>query len=122
MKLVAAIIQPSRLEEVRLALDALHVDSMTTTEVKGYGRQKGQTLFYKGIPHAVHFLPKFKIEVAVEDAEVDAVIAAIVEAAQMERIGDGKIFVLDILQVAPVYVDAVRERKPAFAPQEMTQA
>ena len=120
MKLVAAIIQPPRFEDVRLALEAIHIDSVTTTDVKGYGRQKGQTLFYKGIPHAVHFLPKLKIEVAVDDAEVDAVIATIAQAAQMDRVGDGKIFVFDILQVAPVHFDAARA--PAYAKQEMTMA
>ncbi len=98
MKLVVAVIKPSRLEEVRQALNSLDVHGMTVTEVKGYGRQKGHSEVYRGTEYAVHFLPKIKIEIAVEEAQSDAIVAAITEAAKTGRIGDGKIFVLDVDQ------------------------
>lgn len=98
MKLVVAVIKPSRLEEVRQALNSLDVHGMTVTEVKGYGRQKGHSEVYRGTEYAVHFLPKIKIEIAVDDAQSDAIVAAITEAAKTGRIGDGKIFVLDVDQ------------------------
>jgi len=97
MKLVIAIIKPSRIENVREALSALDVHGMTVTEVKGYGRQKGHSEIYRGAEYTVNFLPKLKLEIAVDDDRVDAVSAAIREAANTERIGDGKIFVLDLL-------------------------
>ncbi len=96
MKLVVAIIKPSRLEEVRQALNSLDVHGMTVTEVKGYGRQKGHSEIYRGTEYAVHFLPKLKIEIAVPSELVDAVIEAISGAARTGKIGDGKIFVLDV--------------------------
>jgi nitrogen regulatory protein P-II 2 len=96
MKLVVAIIKPSRLEEVRQALNSLDVHGMTVTEVKGYGRQKGHAEIYRGAEYAVHFLPKLKLEVAVDDVQVDAVTAAIRHAAQTGRIGDGKVFVFEL--------------------------
>ena len=96
MKLVIAIIKPSRLEEVRQALNSLDVHGMTVTEVKGYGRQKGHSEIYRGTEYAVHFLPKLKIEIAVDDAQSDAIVSAIRESAQTGRIGDGKIFVSSI--------------------------
>ena len=96
MKLVVAIIKPSRLEEVRQALNSLDVHGMTVTEVKGYGRQKGHSEIYRGTEYAVHFLPKLKIEIAVDDAQSDAIVSAIRESAQTGRIGDGKIFVSNI--------------------------
>ena len=99
MKLVMAIIKPSRLEEVRQALNSLDVHGMTVTEVKGYGRQKGHSEIYRGTEYAVHFLPKLKIEIAVDDAQSDDIVSAIREAAQTGRIGDGKIFVLDLEHV-----------------------
>ncbi|WP_404400988.1 P-II family nitrogen regulator [Pelagibacterium halotolerans] len=98
MKLLTAIIKPSRLEEVRQALNSLDVHGMTVTEVKGYGRQKGHSEIYRGTEYAVHFLPKLKVEIAVDAAQVDAVAAAIKDAAQTGRIGDGKIFILDLEQ------------------------
>lgn len=98
MKLVVAVIKPSRLEEVRQALNSLDVHGMTVTEVKGYGRQKGHSEVYRGTEYAVHFLPKIKIEIAVDEAQSDAIVAAIAEAAKTGRIGDGKIFVLDVDQ------------------------
>jgi nitrogen regulatory protein P-II 2 len=102
MKLVIAIIKPSRLEEVRQALNSLDVHGMTVTEVKGYGRQKGHSEIYRGTEYAVHFLPKLKVEIAVDDGIAEAVSAAIIEAAQTGRIGDGKIFVLDLLAVTRI--------------------
>ena len=79
MKLVIAIIKPSRLEEVRQALNSLDVHGMTVTEVKGYGRQKGHSEIYRGTEYAVHFLPKLKIEIAVDDMQSDAIVSAIEE-------------------------------------------
>jgi len=96
MKLVIAIIKPSRLEEVRQALNSLDVHGMTVTEVKGYGRQKGHTEIYRGAEYAVSFLPKIKIEVVVPDTQVDKALAAIQRAAKTGQIGDGKIFVSTI--------------------------
>ncbi|MCB9992423.1 MAG: P-II family nitrogen regulator [Hyphomicrobiaceae bacterium] len=96
MKFVVAIIKPSRIEDVRQALNALDVHGMTVTEVKGYGRQKGHSEIYRGTEYAVHFVPKLKIEVAIEDSQLDAVTTAIKDSAQTGRIGDGKIFVLDL--------------------------
>src|SRR3569833_1341659 len=102
MILVVAIIKPSRLEEVRQALNSLDVHGMTVTEVKGYGRQKGHSEIYRGTEYAVHFLPKLKIEIAVDDQQADAVSTAIRDAAQTGRIGDGKIFVFDLEHVVRI--------------------
>jgi nitrogen regulatory protein P-II 2 len=96
MKLIAAIIKPFKLEEVRTALTGLGFQGMTVTEVKGYGRQKGHTEIYRGAEYAVNFLPKLKIEVVVPATEVDRAIEAITEAAKTGQIGDGKIFVSTI--------------------------
>ena len=96
MKLITAIIKPFRLDDVREALSATGVQGMTVTEVKGYGRQKGHTEIYRGAEYAVNFLPKVKIEVAVDTKQVDKVIAAITGAAKTGQIGDGKIFVYDL--------------------------
>ena len=102
MKLVVAIIKPSRLEEVRQALNSLDVHGMTVTEVKGYGRQKGHSEIYRGTEYAVHFLPKLKIEIAVDDAQADPVTTAIRDSAQTGRIGDGTIFVFDLEHVTRI--------------------
>lgn len=102
MKLVVAIIKPSRLEDVRQALNSLDVHGMTVTEVKGYGRQKGHSEIYRGTEYAVHFLPKLKVEIAVDDASADAVTTAIRDSAQTGRIGDGKIFVSSIDHVVRI--------------------
>lgn len=102
MKLVVAIIKPSRIEDVRQALNALDVHGMTVTEVKGYGRQKGHSEIYRGTEYAVNFLPKLKMEIAVDDSQIDAVSTAIKDAAQTGRIGDGKIFVLDLEAVTRI--------------------
>jgi nitrogen regulatory protein P-II 2 len=96
MKFVIAIIKPFKLEDVRDALTGIGVHGMTVTECKGYGRQKGHTEIYRGAEYAVNFLPKLKIEVAVEDSLEDKAIAAIGRAAKTGQIGDGKIFVYDL--------------------------
>ncbi|HEY5964858.1 MAG TPA: P-II family nitrogen regulator [Xanthobacteraceae bacterium] len=96
MKLVMAIIKPFKLDEVRDALNAVGVHGMTVSEVKGYGRQKGHTEIYRGAEYVVNFLPKLKVEVAVEDQVADKAISAIGNAAKTGQIGDGKIFVTDL--------------------------
>lgn len=96
MKLVMAFIKPFKLDEVREALTPLGVQGLTVTEVKGFGRQKGQTEIYRGAEYQVSFLPKIKIEVVVPDELVDGVIEAIGKAARTDKIGDGKIFIIDV--------------------------
>ncbi|EKV32659.1 Nitrogen regulatory protein P-II [Caenispirillum salinarum AK4] len=96
MKLVMAIIKPFKLDEVREALTPLGIQGLTVSEVKGFGRQKGQTEIYRGAEYVVNFLPKVKLEVAVNDDMVDRVVEAIQTAANTGKIGDGKIFVLDL--------------------------
>ena len=96
MKLVMAVIKPFKLDEVREALTELGVQGLTASEVKGYGRQKGQTEIYRGAEYAVSFLPKVKVEVVVDDDQTDAVVEIIAKAANTGRIGDGKIFVVDV--------------------------
>ncbi len=102
MKLIVAIIKPSRLESVREALNAADVHGMTLTEVKGYGRQKGHTEIYRGAEYSVNFIPKLKLEIAVKADMVDKIVNIIRETAQSGKIGDGKIFVLDIEQVTRI--------------------
>ena len=102
MKLVMAIIKPFKLDEVREALMGLGVQGLTVSEVKGFGRQKGQTEIYRGAEYSVSFLPKVKIEIAIADDMVDAVVEAISKAANTGRIGDGKIFVLDVMQAVRI--------------------
>jgi nitrogen regulatory protein P-II 2 len=96
MKLVMAIIKPFKLDEVREALTPLGVQGLTVTEVKGFGRQKGQTEIYRGAEYHVSFLPKLKIEVVVPDGLVDQVVEAIAVSARTGKIGDGKVFVVDV--------------------------
>ncbi|MBI2992558.1 MAG: P-II family nitrogen regulator [Gammaproteobacteria bacterium] len=98
MKLAIAIIKPFKLDNVREALATLGVQGMTVTEARGFGRQKGHTELYRGAEYLVDFLPKIRIEVAVPDAKVDELIAAICKAANTGKIGDGKIFVVDLEQ------------------------
>ncbi|MFZ7094994.1 P-II family nitrogen regulator [Luteimonas dalianensis] len=93
MKMVVAIIKPFKLDDVREALAEAGVTGITVTEVKGFGRQKGHTELYRGAEYVVDFLPKLKLEVAVTDDQVDAVVEAILESANTGKIGDGKVFV-----------------------------
>ncbi len=102
MKLVMAIIKPFKLDDVREALTGIGVEGLTVSEVKGYGRQKGQTEIYRGAEYSVNFLPKVKIEVAVTAEQAEQVVEAIQKAANTGRIGDGKIFVLDLNQVVRI--------------------
>ncbi len=99
MKLVNAIIKPFKLDDVREALSDIGVQGMTVTEVKGFGRQKGHTELYRGAEYIVDFLPKVKLEIAVDDSIVDQVLETITKAAGTGKIGDGKIFVCDLEQV-----------------------
>ena len=98
MKLVTAIIKPFKLDDVRDALSEVGVQGITVTEVKGFGRQKGHTELYRGAEYVVDFLPKVKIEAAIDAALLERVIEAIVKAARTDKIGDGKIFVYDLEQ------------------------
>jgi len=102
MKLVTAIIKPFKLDEVREALSERGVQGMTVTELKGFGRQKGHTELYRGAEYVVDFLPKIKIEVAVSSERADEVVETIQNAANTESIGDGKIFVQELLQVVRI--------------------
>jgi nitrogen regulatory protein P-II 2 len=96
MKLIMAIIKPFKLEDVRQALLPIGVEGMTVTEVKGFGRQKGQTEIYRGAEYEVSFLPKVKVEIAVSESIVEDVVEAIVNSAQTGKIGDGKVFVYSV--------------------------
>jgi len=102
MKMVTAIVKPFKLDEVREALSAIGVQGVTVTEVKGFGRQKGHTELYRGAEYVVDFLPKVKIEAAVDDGIVDRVIEAIEAAARTGKIGDGKVFVSTLEQVVRI--------------------
>jgi nitrogen regulatory protein P-II 2 len=102
MKMVTAIVKPFKLDEVREALSAIGVQGITVTEVKGFGRQKGHTELYRGAEYVVDFLPKVKVEAAVDDAIVDRVIEAIEAAARTGKIGDGKVFVSPLEQVVRI--------------------
>jgi nitrogen regulatory protein P-II 2 len=102
MKMVTAVVKPFKLDEVREALSAIGVQGITVTEVKGFGRQKGHTELYRGAEYVVDFLPKVKIESAVDDALVDQVIEAIETSARTGKIGDGKIFVSTLEQVVRI--------------------
>lgn len=99
MKLVTAIIKPFKLDDVRAALSEIGVQGVTVTEVKGFGRQKGHTELYRGAEYVIDFLPKVKMEIAVDDEQVEAVIESVVNAANTGKIGDGKIFVTALEQV-----------------------
>lgn len=98
MKMITAVIKPFKLDDVRDALHEIDIHGMTVTEVKGYGRQKGHTEMYRGAEYVVDFLPKLKLEIAVDSTIVDTAIEAIIHAAQTGKIGDGKIFVTNIEQ------------------------
>ncbi len=99
MKQVIAVIKPSRLDDVRQALSDFGIRGMTVVEVKGFGRQKGHTELYRGAEYVVDFLPKLKIEIAVDDEQVESVVDIIIANAKTGKIGDGKIFVLPLQQV-----------------------
>ncbi len=102
MKMVVAIIKPFRLDDVRTALSEIGIQGMTVTEVKGFGRQKGHTELYRGAEYVVDFLPKVKLEVAVDDGEVERVLDAIASTAKTGKIGDGKVFVYNVDQVVRI--------------------
>ena len=99
MKLVTAIIKPFKLDDAREVLSAVGVQGLTVTEVKGFGRQKGHTELYRGAEYVVDFLPKSKLEIAIDDERVDEIIEAIANATSTGKIGDGKIFVQDLANV-----------------------
>lgn len=102
MKLITAIIKPFKLEDVRQAINEAGVQGVTVTEVRGFGRQRGHTEIYRGAEYVVEFVPKTKIEVAVDDALVDPVVEAITRSAQTGKVGDGKIFVFDLAHVVRI--------------------
>ncbi len=102
MKIVTAIIKPFKLDDVRDALAEIGVQGVTVTEVKGFGRQKGHTELYRGAEYVVDFLPKVKIEAAIDAKQLDKVVEAITKAARTGKIGDGKIFVSDLEQVVRI--------------------
>jgi nitrogen regulatory protein P-II 1 len=102
MKKIEAVIKPFKLDEVKEALQELGVQGMTVLEAKGYGRQKGHTELYRGAEYVVDFLPKIKIEVVVSDAQLTPAVEAISAAARTGRIGDGKIFISDIIEVVRI--------------------
>lgn len=102
MKLITAVIKPFKLEEVREALTAAGVQGLMVSEVKGYGRQSGHTEIYRGAEYVVNFVPKIKLEIAAVDADVEKIVDAIASAARTGKIGDGKIFVSELLQAMRV--------------------
>lgn len=102
MKIVSAVIKPFKLDDVRSALSDIGINGLTVLEVKGFGRQKGHTELYRGAEYVVDYIPKVKIEVAVDDERVDQVIDAIIDAARTGKIGDGKIFVTNLENVVRI--------------------
>ena len=102
MKLVTAVIKPFKLDEVRKAISDVGVQGVTVTEVRGFGRQRGHTEIYRGAEYAIEFVPKTKIEIAVDDALLDQVIEAIIRSARTGKVGDGKIFVFELTQVVRI--------------------
>jgi len=102
VKLITAIVKPCNLDEIRAALSDVGVRGVTVTEVRGFGRQRGHTEIYRGAEYVVEFVPKTKIEVAVDDALVEQVIEAIVNSAKTGKVGDGKVFVFDLEQVVRI--------------------
>ena len=102
MKLIIAIIRPHKLDDVRKAVSDIGVPGVTVTEVRGFGRQRGHTEIYRGAEYAVEFVPKTKIEIAVDDSLADQVVEAITKTAKTSKVGDGKIFILDLLHVVRI--------------------
>jgi nitrogen regulatory protein P-II 2 len=102
MKFISAIIKPFKLDDVRKAIADAGVQGVTVTEVRGFGRQRGHTEIYRGSEYAVEFVPKTKIEIAVEDTLCESVVEAIQKAAQTGKVGDGKVFVVDLTQVVRI--------------------
>lgn len=102
MKKIDAIVKPFKLDEIKEALQALGIQGMTVTEAKGFGRQKGHTELYRGAEYVVDFLPKIKIEIVLDDDQIEAALEAIQAAAKTGKIGDGKIFVTDVEQVVRI--------------------
>lgn len=102
MKLVSAIIKPFKLDDVREAIAGMGIEGMTVTEVKGFGRQKGHTELYRGAEYQVDFLPKIKLDIATKAENVELLVEAIVKAAHTGKIGDGKIFVIDLEQAVRI--------------------
>jgi nitrogen regulatory protein P-II 2 len=109
MKLITAIIKPHKLDTVREALSAIEVTGLTVTEVKGYGRQRGQSEIYRGAEYSVNFVPKLKLEIAVEAARVEPIIEAVKTAAGSGEIGDGKIFVTSLEQAMRIRTGETNE-------------
>ena len=102
MKLIRAIIKPFKLDTVREALTELGIQGLTVSEAKGFGRQKGQTEIYRGAEYVIDFVPKVRLDLVVEDGQVDSVVEAIQNAAHTDKIGDGKIFVLEVAQAVRI--------------------
>jgi nitrogen regulatory protein P-II 2 len=102
MKYIISIIKPGKLDEVREALSSLGISGMTVSEVKGFGRQKGHTELYRGAEYTVDFLPKIKMEIALDDDLADQAVSTIAQTARTEKIGDGKIFVLDLQEAVRI--------------------
>ncbi|HVK54464.1 MAG TPA: P-II family nitrogen regulator [Burkholderiales bacterium] len=109
MKKIEAVIKPFKLDEVREALSEIGVTGLTVTEVKGFGRQKGHTELYRGAEYVVDFLPKVKVEVVIPDTLTDKALDAIIKAARTGKIGDGKIFVMDVQQVVRIRTGETNE-------------
>lgn len=102
MKLITAIVKPFKLDEIREALSAIGVQGITVTEVKGFGRQKGHTELYRGAEYVVDFLPKTKIEIGVDDSQVEQILETLIATAQTGKIGDGKIFVTELVNAVRI--------------------
>ena len=109
MKKIEAVIKPFKLDEVREALSEIGISGLTVTEVKGFGRQKGHTELYRGAEYVVDFLPKIKLEIVVNEEQVDPAIDAIIKAARTGKIGDGKIFVMPVEQVVRIRTGETNE-------------
>ena len=110
MKKIEAIIKPFKLEEVKDALSELGIEGMTVTEVKGFGRQKGHTEIYRGSEYTVDFLPKIKLEVVLADTLLDTAVKAIIESAKTGKIGDGKIFILNVDEAIRIRTEETGEK------------